>query len=219
MLDSRCNPRTPPGTGTPQAAQPSQPSTPDDLPALAFPTCEEDFGWSDLVTSDVIPRPTQVHALVWSLACKSSIVVMPTGSGKTLVASLFLARMCRLNPGRIGVLVVDRVPLVFQQARALACDTGLKALRLCSETRTEKSLERLRDGTHYQCVVSTAGSLMHLLESGDLPIACISALVFDECHHATGGHDYNKILTRIQTYTLENGFQGPRILGLRWVTP
>lgn len=56
----------------------------------------------------------QVEALAWSLV-SNAIVVLPTGTGKTLVASLFLARMAHLNPGRMVAMIVDRIPLVQQQ--------------------------------------------------------------------------------------------------------
>ena len=42
------------------------------------------------------------------------IVVINTGLGKTLIATLFLAKMCDLNPKHLGLSIVDRIPLVFQ---------------------------------------------------------------------------------------------------------
>ena len=34
--------------------------------------------------------------------------------------------MARANPGRVGIMVVQRVPLMQQQTAAIARDTGLK---------------------------------------------------------------------------------------------
>jgi endoribonuclease Dicer len=156
--------------------------------------------------------PSQVEAYLWSLK-GDCIIVAPTGSGRTLVGGLFLARMRRLNPNRLVVMVVDGVPLVFQQAKALEASVGLRSLALCSETRTVKSIEHLRKG-RFGCVVATAGSLQHLLESGALAVGSVSAMVFDEVHHATGQHSYTKLLDLIAKGSGPTPDRRPRLLGL-----
>ena len=45
------------------------------------------------------------------------MAVLPTGAGKTLIASLWLKRMRELNPEKMGLFVVDRIPLVLQQKK------------------------------------------------------------------------------------------------------
>jgi hypothetical protein len=40
------------------------------------------------------------------------------------VASLLLGRMGKLNEDRLGLFLVERIPLVFQQAAAIRMDTG-----------------------------------------------------------------------------------------------
>lgn len=69
----------------------------------------------------------------------------------------------KYNPCRVAVMVVDRVPLVCQQAKAINEDTGLRVLRLCAETRTTKRIDDMING-YYDAVVVTAGSLLNLLD-------------------------------------------------------
>ena len=45
------------------------------------------------------------------------VAVLPTGAGKTLIASMWLKRMRELNPEKMGLFVVDRIPLVVQQKK------------------------------------------------------------------------------------------------------
>ena len=94
----------------------------------------EKFRWDDILESKV-PRDYQLSSFIESL-CGNTILVLPTGSGKTLVSSMLLARMCRENPSLIGLFVVHRIPLVFQQAEAIRSETGLRVIGLCGENIT-----------------------------------------------------------------------------------
>ena len=69
---------------------------------------------------------------------KNIVVALNTGAGKTLIASMILAKMCKLNPNRMGLMLVDRVPLGFQQGDATAEDTNLSVMSLCGENKTKK---------------------------------------------------------------------------------
>lgn len=62
------------------------------------------------------PRPYQIECFVESLQ-RDLVAVLPTGAGKTLIASMLLKRMRQLNPKKMGLFIVDRIPLVFQQAK------------------------------------------------------------------------------------------------------
>ena len=59
------------------------------------------------------------------------VVVLNTGAGKTLIASIILAKMHQINPTRMGLMLVDPVPLVFQQVDAITDDTNLSVVRIC----------------------------------------------------------------------------------------
>ena len=75
---------------------------------------------------------------------------------------MVIAKMKILNPNRMGLMLVDRIPLVFQQGQAIANDTGLRVCRLCSENRTSRHVRQLNDGT-YDVLVITAGSFNELI--------------------------------------------------------
>ena len=58
----------------------------------------------------------QVECFVEALQ-QNMIAVLPTGAGKTLIASMWLKRLRELNAEKIGLFVVDKIPLVKQQAK------------------------------------------------------------------------------------------------------
>ena len=43
----------------------------------------------------------------------------------------------------LGLFLVDRIPLVFQQANAIRQDTGLKVIGLCSENITMYQIHKV----------------------------------------------------------------------------
>lgn len=175
---------------------------------LVMPSNDNDFNWNDLLLKKV-PRPQQIEAYIETLH-RNCIVTLPTGFGKTLVASMVISRFSSLNRSRLAVMVVDRIPLVFQQANAISMDTDLIVAKICSENKTSRSVRRVRDG-ECQVLVITAGSLVELFKSKELPLNILSVVVFDECHHATGNHSYVQLLSILSQIQVS---ERPRILGL-----
>ena len=92
----------------------------------------EDFDWTNLL-EDKTPRGYQVFKTImktllhnlFKVECfvealrQNLIAVLPTGAGKTLIASMWLKRMKELNPEKMGLFVVDKIPLVKQQAKVM----------------------------------------------------------------------------------------------------
>jgi hypothetical protein len=190
------------------------PRRPNDTLHVNLPNDTTDFEVGDLlsascVASGKVPKPEQLHA--YQLALKDNqIVVFPTGFGKTFVASLLMHRFRKLNPSKLVVMVVDRVPLVQQQCEAIHRDTGMSVCPISGETNHNVALQALRNGC-YAALVVTAGALCNFLRQDKLRITDFSVVVLDECHHVTGEHPYTTILKL--TAKCEAALQ-PRIVGL-----
>ena len=166
-------------------------------------TCH--FEYTDILKSDIIPKDYQVTAYIEALQ-RDLILVLPTGYGKTLVASICAARMKQLNPQSMVLFIVDRVPLVYQQGEAINIDTNLNVCTLTSESNTNLKHRLLNQG-HYDVLVATAGAYKAIQNSVGLHNFCY--VIFDECHHAVKGHIYVTILRDI-----EKCQPRPRLLGL-----
>jgi hypothetical protein len=139
------------------------------LPPIFIPSSFEDFDWT-LNIQNHVPRQYQLQAYIEAIL-QDLVLVMPTGSGKTFVAILLITRLRIMNPKKLAVFVVDRIPLVYQQASAMRCYTNnqFRVCELCSESKTIKMISRLRDNT-YDVVVITAGSLAKLINSDQLRV-------------------------------------------------
>ena len=101
----------------------------------------EQFRWDQLLTHKV-PEPHQLLAFINAML-EHTIIVLPTGSGKTLITSMLFAWMARANPGRVGIMVVQRVPLMQQQTAAIARDTGLKVASFGGGNITRLRIEQV----------------------------------------------------------------------------
>lgn len=83
------------------------------------------------------PRSYQVECFV-AAALASTIVYLPTGAGKTLIAAMLISLMHQLNPTKTCLFLVNRVPLAFQQAEYLLAQTRLETLVSCGMRRVKR---------------------------------------------------------------------------------
>jgi len=171
----------------------------------------EHFHWEKLLKSNKSPKPAQLESFYLSLL-KNLIILIPTGFGKTMIASLVIKRMKLLNPSKLAVMVVDRVPLCYQQQKAIEEDTHLRVCALCGESSTRRLKSQVISG-YYDVLVITAGCLDEMLNlyCNSFSVADFSIVVFDECHHIVGGHKYTKILEKIER--MKESYR-PRLVGL-----
>lgn len=82
---------------------------------------------------------------------------------------MVIARMKVLNPNHMAVMLVDRIPLVFQQGQSVMNDTGIRVCSMCSENRTTKRIKQLHDGT-YDALVITAGAFLELINREQIKV-------------------------------------------------
>ncbi|XP_057311884.1 uncharacterized protein LOC130649592 [Hydractinia symbiolongicarpus] len=167
-----------------------------------------DFEWQ---TVSLVKRPRyyQIQGYVEALQ-RHLIVVIKTGAGKTLIASMFLGKMCSLNPGKMGLMIVDRIPLVFQQGDAIQADTNLRVIRICGENRTSYKIKQINNG-HFDVLVVTAGAFAEMVKRDDIDTSLFCAVVLDECHHVSGQHKYVEVLNM---FTAKPYCEQPRILSM-----
>ena len=90
------------------------------------------YQWTDIINNK-IPRDYQLETYRLALV-KDVISVLPTGFGKTLTAVLLLSRMAKMNKEHMGLFVVERIPLVYQQAQRIQEETDMIVICINSET-------------------------------------------------------------------------------------
>ena len=154
------------------------------------------------------PRSYQIECFC-AASTFSSIIQIPTGSGKTHISVMLTALYKRLNPNRMVWFLTDRIPLVFQQARYIEEQTSLTVLPLAGDVQTSLKPSQL---IKYDVMVCTVQLLINMLVIGQIRIDDVSLVIIDEVHHAVKNHPY---VIFIETFLSSRaGNDRPRLLGL-----
>lgn len=150
-------------------------------------------------------RPYQQRAYD-SFKDRSGIIVLPTGSGKTLIAVAVA-----LNHLRSGAKVLFLVPtclLVNQQATALRYETGghYSIAEYMGGVGVPKS---------FDAIVSTPAAFISLIAHQEqFHYRRFSLVIFDEIHHVIKRHTYRTIARHLREIEENSGSNQLRILGL-----
>ncbi|KAJ1650923.1 Dicer-like protein 1 [Dispira simplex] len=158
----------------------------------------------------LVARDYQLELLEVALK-RNTIVVLDTGTGKTFIAIMLLQYLATQEnnrvasePGsggtprrRLGVFLVNMVPLVTQQAHAIRTHSRLRVQALCGGSRVNTSFTPetwVNEMNHYDVLVLTAQVFLDMLRHGLITMDMFHLVVFDECHHTRKSHPYNSLM-------------------------
>ncbi|KAL7800300.1 hypothetical protein V8C37DRAFT_414204 [Trichoderma ceciliae] len=152
---------------------------------------------------------------------ENTIVVLDTGSGKTLIAALLLRHVLQLelrnraggHEHQFAFFLVEKVALCFQQHAVLTSNLEFPIGRFFGEMTGAVRSQEFWDKQFAEnmAFVCTAQILLDLLACGFISMSQINLLVFDEAHHAKKNHPYARI---IKDHYLRARNGRPRILGM-----
>jgi len=139
----------------------------------------------NLMTATVEARAHQLDALRKCLS-QPTLVVLPTGQGKTAIEWMAIAEA--LNDGGRAILVAPTNPLVDQHLndllRVLSIDKDA-IVRVSGSHDWQKREKMMADA---RVIVTTPQIIRNDAQRGTLSLSTIDLIVFDEAHHATGNH-------------------------------
>ncbi|XP_072175886.1 ATP-dependent RNA helicase DHX58-like [Diadema setosum] len=177
---------------------------------------------------ELILRPYQEKVAAQSLRGENSMVVLPTGKGKTEVAIAVIQRLfLHSSDSELGassshgnkkiVFVVNKVPLVIQQKeRCLKYLRGkCRVAGVSGEEIAGAPLDTVIDSN--DIIVLTAQVLVNALKdsTSGVSLSRIDLLVLDECHHCQKSDPYNVLMALYRDLKLNRPTaQRPQILGL-----
>lgn len=150
---------------------------------------------------------------------RNSIVYLPTGSGKSLIATLAinhfrheLTKPIQQN-GRRAVLLVNTVVLAMQHTEGVKEHLGLEVACWTSETK-KKSWSKQKCEEQFDkhsIIVATAQLFVDAVKHSFISIEQLCIIIFDECHHARLNHPYHELMKQFQYVNLP---LHPRVIGL-----
>ncbi|ORX55708.1 hypothetical protein DM01DRAFT_1335102 [Hesseltinella vesiculosa] len=173
--------------------------------------------------SKVELNPREYQFELFQLALKENIIaVLHTGSGKTLISVMLIKqfiiqekmdRMQRIKT-KISFFLVDRVPLVFQQASVISANSDANVQKLCGQMNVDGWSEDTWKKVYEEAdvCVMTAQIFLDSLRQGFVHMDRVNLIIFDECHHATKNHPYNVIMREF--YDTCRAGDKPRIFGM-----
>ena len=136
-----------------------------------------------------------------------TLVVLPTGLGKTVIAGLVAAEVLRRGPGKVLFLAPTR-PLVQQHAETFG--RWFRQLRRARFTGTVHHPQREGAWENADAVFATPEIVVNDLAAERYDLKSVRLLVFDEAHRAVGKYAYVPIAERFWTDRPSDG----HVLGL-----
>jgi ERCC4-related helicase len=144
-----------------------------------------------IVPNSVEARVYQV-ALAESAVRASTLIVLPTGLGKTVVALLVIAKRLE-EDGRV-IFLAPTKPLVEQHAEFLRSHLIAETIIVTGEIPPEKRRELWKQ--EQQAIVSTPQVIENDLKAGRIMLTDVKLIIFDEAHRAVGNYAYRFIADR-----------------------
>ncbi len=134
-------------------------------------------------------RPYQKEAVEHALRLKRSVLVLPTGTGKTIIGAFFLKNL--FSKGLIKkALVLVPTRILVEQTHKVYRHLGIDSEVIYGIHPKHKREEMWRRA---KVAISTPETVY-----SDLELVKVDAIVVDECHHAVGDDAYAKVLKELE---------------------
>ncbi len=139
----------------------------------------------------VVPRIYQQN-IFKNVLNKNSLIVLPTGLGKTLIAIMLIIYHLRRSPNKKILFLAPTKPLVEQHRKSILDLTNLSEEEVSLYTG-DKKLEKRRaifEKEEVKVIVATPQTILNDLSKGEVSLKDFSLVIFDEAHRAVGNYDY-----------------------------
>jgi ERCC4-related helicase len=144
------------------------------------------------------------------VACsKNTLVVLPTGLGKTVIAVIVAARVLERSPESKVVVLAPTRPLVLQHLRAFGAQLNLPEGSMVALTGTVDPGERELLWMKSRVIFATPQTIYNDVRHGRISLREVALAVFDEAHRSVRDYTYTKLATAYRETA-----KSPLIMGL-----
>ncbi len=160
----------------------------------------------DLVdTGQIEARDYQINIAKSIYSGANTLVVLPTGLGKTLIGIFAIAKA--LSSGKKAIILAPTKPLSEQHYASLSKLLKLNASEISILTGSMPVKERKEREESARVIAATPQTIANDLRSGRFSLKEFGLIIFDECHRAVGRYAY--------TYIADEGkLGGVQLIGL-----
>jgi ERCC4-related helicase len=154
-----------------------------------------DLSSNSLLRFDSVERRAYQEAIARTALRVNTLVCLPTGLGKSVIAAYVTAERLRRFPKKGVVMLAPTKPLVLQHYRAFQKLLSLDAQSMVWLTGEVAPAGRVDDWKK-RMIFSTPQVFMNDLLTGKIPIENLSLIIFDEAHRGVGDYPYGFIADR-----------------------
>ena len=142
-------------------------------------------------------------------ASENTLVVLPTGLGKTVIAVMVAERLLSKHPESKVMVLAPTRPLVLQHQRAFASALKLPQDSLVALTGTIDPSERELLWLKARVVFATPQTVYNDVSRGRVSMKDVVLAVFDEAHRSVKDYTYTKLAAAYR-----ESAASPLVLGL-----
>ena len=164
----------------------------DNEPMQAYPDFDRQSGALWIYPTNYEKRDYQFK-IVSAALFQNTLVILPTGLGKTFIAAVVMFNFCRWYPTGKIIFTAPTKPLVAQQMEACAKVMGIRRSEMCEMTGGVSPEERRRLWLEKRVFFLTPQTLNNDLVKATCPWSKIRCLIIDEAHRALGQHAYCQV--------------------------
>ncbi|HVA82827.1 MAG TPA: DEAD/DEAH box helicase, partial [Candidatus Aquilonibacter sp.] len=136
---------------------------------------------------------------------KNTLVVLPTGLGKTLIGTLVLAMA--LAKGKKAMFLSPTKPLTEQHYSTLVNSLNIPEDEILLLTGSLAQSKRKEAEKHARVIIATPQTVANELKHANFDLSEYGVVIFDECHKAVGKYAYTYIAE-------ESHLKGVQMVGL-----
>ncbi len=153
----------------------------------------------ELLKTDKIESRTYQEVIAASSIQENTLVVLPTGLGKTVIAAMVAAK--KLETGKVLFLAPTK-PLVEQHLRSFKHFIDIDEDEMTVLTGKTRPDQRYKLWKEKKVFFATPQVVENDLIADKVPVEEFSLVIFDEAHRATGEYSYVFISEKMKTHKL-----------------
>ncbi|MDE1858650.1 MAG: DEAD/DEAH box helicase [Thaumarchaeota archaeon] len=123
----------------------------------------------------------------------NTLVVLPTGLGKTIIAVMVAAEVLKRAPGSKVIVLAPTRPLVLQHLKSFTAELKLPQGSMVALTGTVDPGERELLWMKARVVFATPQTVYNDVQHGRISLRDVALAVFDEAHRSVRDYTYTKL--------------------------